>query len=583
MSEQRDLMAGRYRLQHRIGSGGMGHVWLAWDERLSRAVAIKQLRALASLPEDEAAVAHQRAMREARITARLEHPNAVPVFDVVDHEGQPCLVMQYIPSRSLHEVLRAEGTLPPERVARVGSQVASALAAAHAARIVHRDVKPGNILITDDGTALITDFGISRGFGDVSLTSTGMLTGTPAYLAPEVARGASSTPASDVFSLGATLYAAVEGTPPFGAGENPMALLHKVASGNIDAPRLAGPLADVLLAMLDADPDQRPTMQQAAQALSELATATAVGSAADSEQRSGSTKVLPVAGAALVGAGAALGGQGGHTVELPSDPPLPQEVELAPPAASPLVSPDATPDVVAPQREGDLVDPARRRRRRGAAVLLSALVLLLLGIWGVQRASDPASEAAPPPPVTAVNSPSSTSSSTPSSVSASSAGPTPSASPSSQAASPTSTPTRTSAPPVRTSSPAPGTTSAPPATTSPPVAGPGGAVTAGALSAALRDYYALLPGDTDAGWARLTDRYRRTTATSRAVYERFWGAIDRVQVSQVTSTAPSSVVGTLRYDYKDGRTFIERTSYSLVPDDGRLKIDRSSVLSSRQL
>jgi eukaryotic-like serine/threonine-protein kinase len=108
-------------------------------------------------------------------------------------------------------------------------------------------------------------------------------------------------------------------------------------------------------------------------------------------------------------------------------------------------------------------------------------------------------------------------------------------------------------------------------------------VTASALSAALRDYYALLPGDTDAGWARLTDRYRRTTATSRAFYERFWGAIDRVQVSQVKSTAPSSVVATLRYDYKDGRTFIERTSYSLVPDGGRLKIDRSSVLSSRQL
>ena len=194
MSEQRDLLAGRYRLQHRIGSGGMGHVWLAWDERLSRAVAIKQLRALAELPEAEADVAHQRAMREARITARLEHPNAVPVFDVVDHEGQPCLVMQYVPSRSLQEILRAEGTLAPLRVARVGTEVAAALAAAHAAEIVHRDVKPGNILITDDGTALITDFGISRAFGDTSLTSTGMLTGTPAYLAPEVARGARLDP-----------------------------------------------------------------------------------------------------------------------------------------------------------------------------------------------------------------------------------------------------------------------------------------------------------------------------------------------------------------------------------------------------
>ena len=318
MSEQRDLLAGRYRLQHRIGSGGMGHVWLAWDERLSRAVAIKQLRALTDLPEGEADVAHRRAMREARITARLEHPNAVPVFDVVDHEGQPCLVMQYVPSRSLHEILQAEGTLAPVRVAKVGAEIAAALAAAHAAEIVHRDVKPGNILITDDGTALITDFGISRAFGDVSLTSTGMLTGTPAYLAPEVARGARSTPASDVFSLGSTLYAAVEGTPPFGAGENPMALLHQVASGRINPPQLAGALSTVLEAMLDADPERRPTMQQVSEALSRLV-AEGTTPTAEIGDRAPSTKVLPVAtddspegrrdGRALGAAGAAAAGR----------------------------------------------------------------------------------------------------------------------------------------------------------------------------------------------------------------------------------------------------------------------------------
>ncbi|TQM57201.1 serine/threonine-protein kinase [Humibacillus xanthopallidus] len=593
MSEQRDLMAGRYRLQHRIGSGGMGHVWLAWDERLSRAVAIKQLRALADLPEDEAAVAHERAMREARITARLDHPNAVPVFDVVDHEGQPCLVMQYIPSRSLHELLRAEGTLPPLRVAKVGGEVASALAAAHAARIVHRDVKPGNILITDDGTALITDFGISRAFGDVSLTSTGMLTGTPAYLAPEVARGASSTPASDVFSLGATLYAAAEGTPPFGAGDNPMALLHKVASGTIDPPRQEGALADVLLTMLDADPDRRPTMEEASRALSRLADRAAAGAgagagagdAAGAGERPGSTKVLPVAGAALVGAGG-LGAQGGHTVELPSDPPPPpvSAPDSAPvsaplgtpavqqaPAPAPAPAPDAGPEGAppgAPGAPGDLVDPARRRRR-GAAVLAGALVLVLLAVWAVQRANDPASEAAPAPRVTAATSPSSTASPAPTSASSSSSA---AASPTSRPASPT--PTHRGTPPATSSAPAPSTTAAPPAG--------GGAVTASALSRAVRDYYALLPGNTDAGWARLTERYQRTTATSRAYYDRFWGSISRVQVSQVTSEAPSSVVATLRYDYADGRTFIERTSYSLVRQDGQLKIDRSSVLSSRQ-
>src|SRR6478672_595172 len=191
VDEQPDLIAARYRLMNRIGAGGMGHVWLAWDERLNRAVALKQLHSPVGLPEAEARVAQDRAMREARITARLHHPNAVPVFDVVDHEGQPCLVMQYLPSRSLQAVLTERGPLPAREVARIGSERAADLAAAHRADTVHRDVKPGNVLLADDGTARITDFGISHALGDASLTSTGMVTGTPAYLAPEVARGTS--------------------------------------------------------------------------------------------------------------------------------------------------------------------------------------------------------------------------------------------------------------------------------------------------------------------------------------------------------------------------------------------------------
>ena len=271
MAEARHtVIAGRYRLMNRIGSGGMGHVWLAWDERLNRAVAVKQLHSPVGLPEAEARVAHDRAMREARITARLHHPNAVPVFDVVDHEGQPCLVMQYLPSRSLQAVLTERGPLPAREVARIGSELAAALAAAHRADIVHRDVKPGNVLVADDGTARITDFGISHALGDASLTSTGMVTGTPAYIAPEVARGTSSTAASDVFSLGATLYAAVEGAPPFGTGENAMALLHRVASGSINPPS-DGPLTQVLLAMLAAAPEDRPAMQEVSDVLAEVA------------------------------------------------------------------------------------------------------------------------------------------------------------------------------------------------------------------------------------------------------------------------------------------------------------------------
>src|SRR4051794_27672075 len=167
----------------------MGVVWEAWDERLERPVAVKQLRAQVGLTPDEAELAKNRAMREARITARLHHRNAVPVFDVVEHEGQPCLIMQFVPSVPLSTVLRDAGTLTPAEAAKVGGQIASALAAAHELGIVHRDIKPGNILISDDGTAMISDFGISHALGDATLTSTGMFHGTPAYLSPEVARG----------------------------------------------------------------------------------------------------------------------------------------------------------------------------------------------------------------------------------------------------------------------------------------------------------------------------------------------------------------------------------------------------------
>ena len=246
----------------------MGVVWRAYDERLGRDVAVKRLHARAGLDPAEAEVWSHRAMREARITARLHHPHAVPVFDVVEHDGQPCLVMQYFPSRSLAELLAERGRMPVPEVARIGAEVASALAAAHRAGIVHRDVKPANVLIAPDGTARITDFGIAHALGDVSLTTTGMVTGTPAYLAPEVARGGDASPASDVFSLGSTLYTALEGRPPFGTSENAMALLHLVASGDVVPPQHAGDLGPLLLRMLTADPASRPTMDEVAAQLS---------------------------------------------------------------------------------------------------------------------------------------------------------------------------------------------------------------------------------------------------------------------------------------------------------------------------
>lgn len=263
-SEEGRVVGGRYRLDRRIGSGAMGVVWQAYDERLRRAVAVKQLRLEPGLDPAEADEARQRAMREGRIAARLHHPNAVSVFDVVDEDDAPWLVMEYVPSRSLAAEMTRRKTLPPEEVGRIGAQVAHALVAAHAAGIVHRDIKPANVLLGDDGIVKITDFGISRAQGDVSVTKTGLIAGTPAYLAPEVAYGRDPEAPSDVFSLGSTLYAAVEGQPPFGLSENTLSLLHAVAAGRITPPRQSGVLTDILVHLLNADPAARPTAATAA-------------------------------------------------------------------------------------------------------------------------------------------------------------------------------------------------------------------------------------------------------------------------------------------------------------------------------
>ncbi|HEX5117732.1 MAG TPA: serine/threonine-protein kinase [Pseudonocardiaceae bacterium] len=263
-----DLIAERYRVVAQVGSGSMGVVWRATDELLHRDVAVKELLLQPGITEEQADEAKRRAMREGRITARLQHQNAITVYDVAEHDGRPCLVMQYVPSQSLADRLIERRALPPADVATIGREVAGALAAAHAAGIVHRDVKPGNVLLAEDGTAMLTDFGISRAVGDGTVTATGVLAGTPAYLAPEVVQGQDADFRSDVFSLGATLYAAVEGTPPFGLSDNPIALLHKIATENIAPPKQSGDLTKALTWMLRRDPADRPTMGQTVAALS---------------------------------------------------------------------------------------------------------------------------------------------------------------------------------------------------------------------------------------------------------------------------------------------------------------------------
>jgi len=306
VSDEGRLVAGRYRIDRRIGSGAMGAVWLAHDELLGRAVAIKQLMLSPGLDDAEREEARQRTMREGRIAARLHHQNAITVFDVVtDDHGQPCLIMEYLESTSLAAVLQQQETLPPLEVARIGTQIAAALKSAHRVGIVHRDIKPGNILLDRGGMVKITDFGISRAKDDVTVTKTGMIAGTPAYLAPEVAIGEDPGPESDIFSLGSTLYAACEGQPPFGLSENTLGLLHAVAAGHINPPRQSGPLTSVLALLLHPEKERRPDAEEAEELLAAVSRGeTPLGGPVESDPTMIAAGVL---GAGAAGAGAVAG------------------------------------------------------------------------------------------------------------------------------------------------------------------------------------------------------------------------------------------------------------------------------------
>ncbi|WP_406633574.1 serine/threonine-protein kinase [Amycolatopsis sp. WGS_07] len=256
------LIADRYRLLERVGSGGMGVVWRAHDDRLDREVALKQAR-LSDV------VSGRTLRREARLAAGVLHPNVVTFFDVAADGDELWLVMEYVPSRSLAEILAADGRLPARTVAEIGVQIAAALAAVHAHGIVHRDVKPGNVLIAGDGRAKLTDFGISRSVRtDETVTDSPLIGGTPDYLAPEVAQGHPPTAASDVFSLGATLFAAVEGAPPFSGG-NEYATIRRVAEGSVPPARHADGLAPALGQLMRRDPGERPTAVAAGELLAE--------------------------------------------------------------------------------------------------------------------------------------------------------------------------------------------------------------------------------------------------------------------------------------------------------------------------
>ncbi len=255
------LVAGRYRLRSKLGGGGMGAVWLAHDRLLDREVAIKQIISTAGMTPEQAETLRANVINEGRSAAKLSHNHAIAIYDVVVDNGEPWLVMEYMPSRSLAKAIGMVEKLPPVEVAQIGAQVADALAGAHLAGIIHRDIKPGNVLIADRGRNVgwvkVSDFGIATAKGAEHNPDEQVIVGTLAFLAPELARGAAPSEASDVFSLGATLYTAIEGRPPWGMDGD---LLEKVAMAQIEPPHTTGPVVDAVLQLLTPDPKRRPTM-----------------------------------------------------------------------------------------------------------------------------------------------------------------------------------------------------------------------------------------------------------------------------------------------------------------------------------
>ncbi|MGV9343417.1 serine/threonine-protein kinase [Streptomyces spiralis] len=315
------LLAGRYRLGDVLGRGGMGTVWRAEDETLGRTVAVKELRFPSNIDEDEKRRLITRTLREAKAIARIRNTSAVTVFDVVDEDDRPWIVMELVEGKSLAEVIREDGLLEPRRAAEVGLAVLDVLRSAHRQGILHRDVKPSNVLIAEDGRVVLTDFGIAQVEGDPSITSTGMLVGAPSYISPERARGHKPGPAADLWSLGGLLYASVEGAPPYDKG-SAIATLTAVMTEPLEEPKNAGPLRDVIYGLLTKDPAERLDDAGARAMLNAVINAPEP-KAAEPEPPADATKVVPLpvqpdrrtgkGGSAASGAGKGSGSGSGST------------------------------------------------------------------------------------------------------------------------------------------------------------------------------------------------------------------------------------------------------------------------------
>ncbi|MCG8919413.1 serine/threonine protein kinase [Actinokineospora sp. PR83] len=256
-NEGERLIAGRYRLGGLLGQGSMGTVWAAYDEFLRRNVAVKEVRLPPGMPAREADELRERTLREARAIAVVSHPNVVTLHDVAQEDGEPFVVMEYVPSVSLAELLRDHGPMGTARAAVVGDAVAAGLQAAHEAGITHRDVKPGNVLVGPDGRVKLTDFGIARNVSERTLTKSGVMLGSPAYIAPEIAAGGDVTPRADLWGLGATLFAAVDGHAPYDPDGQVVATLAAVVDGEVPQPEYDGPLREVITGLMVKDPAAR--------------------------------------------------------------------------------------------------------------------------------------------------------------------------------------------------------------------------------------------------------------------------------------------------------------------------------------
>jgi eukaryotic-like serine/threonine-protein kinase len=335
----------------------MGVVWRARDVVLGREVAVKEVVFPPTMPDEERRPAQARVLREARAAARLNHPGAVTLYDVVKDGGGTFIVMELVNAPTLADLVRSDGPLPVERVAEIGAQVASALEAAHAAGIVHRDVKPGNVMVPGNGTAKLADFGIASLQGDPQLTSTGLVIGSPAYMAPEQARGEESGPPADFWALGATLFYAVEGEPPFDRGTS-IATLAAVVNDPLPVPRRAGRLTPLITALLNKDQGSRPSGPELRAELGRLS----------APRPSPSTEVLPSYGP-------------GRTVPLPAGPP--PSASAASPAAAGATSAGAVDDPEHPS------PPSATLPLRGASDPKA----------GLSPAGPPVAAADPPPAV----------------------------------------------------------------------------------------------------------------------------------------------------------------------------------------